>query len=1213
MRYRLCPVLLLCLCLAPLAVPGDAVVKIMPLGDSITRGDTWSSSPHPSYRYYLDDSLRAQGFAVDFVGSTSSAFSRFVFDQQHEGHGGYTTGMMAGSASSSPLAAWLAASPTPEIVLLHVGTNDALTGVPLATRLANVRSIVTILRQKNPTVRVLVAQIIPTANATFDAQSDLVAYNKALPGLAAGLSTPSSPVSVVDLYTGYSGVADNQADGIHPKTSGEKKMAAAWQRALVPVLSATPATTKPTTKPTTPAPSGRAVPATIEAEDYDAGGEGVGYHDTTPGNHDNVYRRDGVDLSVNPSGGYNVGYVADGEWLAYTLAVPSAGTYTVSCTVASWADGRSLGLSLDGASLGTLAVPNNRCIGWRTVSKQVALPAGSHRLVVRFGGDKQILDRIAIGAVATPTTTKPTAKPTITSTANGIPGTLEAEDYAAGGEGTAYHDTTRGNSGGAYRNDDVDVEAVPGGGHAVCYVRDGEWLRYTLSVANAGTYAASFRVAAWGAAAHAIEVSVNDRPAATVVVPSTGSYAAWTDATATLALPAGTSSLKLRFVGDGQNLDRVAFAPVSVTTVPTTKPTTKPTTSAPSGRAVPATIEAEDYDAGGEGVGYHDTTPGNHDNVYRRDGVDLSVNPSGGYNVGYVADGEWLAYTLAVPSAGTYTVSCTVASWADGRSLGLSLDGASLGTLAVPNNRCIGWRTVSKQVALPAGSHRLVVRFGGDKQILDRIAIGAVATPTTTKPTAKPTITSTANGIPGTLEAEDYAAGGEGTAYHDTTRGNSGGAYRNDDVDVEAVPGGGHAVCYVRDGEWLRYTLSVANAGTYAASFRVAAWGAAAHAIEVSVNDRPAATVAVPSTGSYDAWTDATATLALPAGTSSLKLRFAGDGQNLDNVVFTQVAATAVPTAKPTTKPTTPPPSGREVPGTIEAEDYDAGGEGAGYHDTTPGNHDNVYRRDGVDLSVNPSGGYNVGYVADGEWLAYTLAVPSAGTYTVSCTVASWADGRSLGLSLDGASLGTLAVPNNRCIGWRTVSKQVALPAGSHRLVVRFGGDKQILDRIAIGAIATPTTTKPTTKPTVTGGVRLPAQVQAEDYIAGGEGVAYHDTTPGNQGGAYRNDGVDIAYSSAAGSRVVTRIQPGEWLEYVVDAPQGRDYQLAFRLSSPSGGQFIDLKVDGRPEVMAITPRTGSYDAYTTISTQVRLARGSHRLRIQFSGAGQNFDSFGLS
>ena len=38
----------------------------------------------------------------------------------------------------------------------------------------------------------------------------------------------------------------------------------------------------------------------------------------------------------------------------------------------------------------------------------------------------------------------------------------------------------------------------------------------------------------------------------------------------------------------------------------------------------------------------------------------------------------------------------------------------------------------------------------------------------------------------------------------------------------------------------------------------------------------------------------------------------------------------------------------------------------------------------------------------------------------------------------------------------------------------------------------------------------VPGRIQAEDYNLGGEGVAYHDTTPGNTGGAYRQDDVDI-------------------------------------------------------------------------------------------------------
>ena len=46
-----------------------------------------------------------------------------------------------------------------------------------------------------------------------------------------------------------------------------------------------------------------------------------------------------------------------------------------------------------------------------------------------------------------------------------VPGTIEAEDYDNGGEGVAYHDTVAGNQGGAYRSDDVDIEADLGRVH----------------------------------------------------------------------------------------------------------------------------------------------------------------------------------------------------------------------------------------------------------------------------------------------------------------------------------------------------------------------------------------------------------------------------------------------------------------------------------------------------------------------------------------------------------------------------------------------------------------------------------------------------------------------------------------------------------------------------------------------------------------------------
>ena len=77
------------------------------------------------------------------------------------------------------------------------------------------------------------------------------------------------------------------------------------------------------------------------------------------------------------------------------------------------------------------------------------------------------------------------------------------------------------------------------------------------------------------------------------------------------------------------------------------------------------------------------------------------------------------------------------------------------------------------------------------------------------------------------------------------------------------------------------------------------------------------------------------------------------------------------------------------MPGRIEAENFDNGGEGVAYHDTTPGNSGGAYRNTDVDLEVSSDGGYDVGWTAAGEWLNYTVSVASSGSYTVGLRVAS--------------------------------------------------------------------------------------------------------------------------------------------------------------------------------------------------------------------------------
>src|SRR6185369_4073862 len=100
------------------------------------------------------------------------------------------------------------------------------------------------------------------------------------------------------------------------------------------------------------------------------------------------------------------------------------------------------------------------------------------------------------------------------------------------------------------------------------------------------------------------------------------------------------------------------------------------------------------------------------------------------------------------------------------------------------------------------------------------------------------------------------------------------------------------------------------------------------------------------------------------------------------------------------------------IPGTVQAEDYDKGGEGCGYHDADTSNQGGQYRSDGVDIesSTDTNGGYDVGYTAAGEWLNYSINV-TAGTYAINVRVASNGSGGTFHVNLDGSNVsGTLTV-----------------------------------------------------------------------------------------------------------------------------------------------------------------------------------------------------------
>ena len=79
-----------------------------------------------------------------------------------------------------------------------------------------------------------------------------------------------------------------------------------------------------------------------------------------------------------------------------------------------------------------------------------------------------------------------------------------------------------------------------------------------------------------------------------------------------------------------------------------------------------------------------------------------------------------------------------------------------------------------------------------------------------------------------------------------------------------------------------------------------------------------------------------------------------------------------------------------QVPGLIEAENYDKGGEGIAYHDVDPNNIGLAYRpNEGVDLEASNDQGFDVYWMVAGEWLEYTINVNQAGLYDILSYVSS--------------------------------------------------------------------------------------------------------------------------------------------------------------------------------------------------------------------------------
>lgn len=204
------------------------LVRVMALGDSITQ--TLDTPQTPSYRWYLYQKLINAGITdFDFVGSQTQTRNNgnppnFNFDQDHEGHSGWRADEIAASING-----W-AQTYQPEVVMLHIGTNDLVQGQDVSSTIGDIESIIDNLRNAVPNVTILLAQILPLSGH----DSDVDALNAGIATLASQKNLGNSPVILVDQNSGIS--TSDLSDGIHPKSATESTMADRWYTALAPLL-----------------------------------------------------------------------------------------------------------------------------------------------------------------------------------------------------------------------------------------------------------------------------------------------------------------------------------------------------------------------------------------------------------------------------------------------------------------------------------------------------------------------------------------------------------------------------------------------------------------------------------------------------------------------------------------------------------------------------------------------------------------------------------------------------------------------------------------------------------------------------------------------------------------------------------------------------------------------------------------------------------------
>lgn len=200
----------------------DAAVqlRILPLGASIVYG--LKSSDGNGFRAALRKKLIDNGNpTIDYIGSNHCGT---IVDNECEGWPGYTISQVAQKAEVS-------IPSKPNLVLLHVGTNDAVQNLDIQHAGDRLGSLIDRLFDAVPGVTIVASTILPNANPKT--QANVKIYNSKIPDVVRRHQDAGKHIVYVDFSSPSFSLADLSSDGTHPTDAGYIKMAEVWYQGIV--------------------------------------------------------------------------------------------------------------------------------------------------------------------------------------------------------------------------------------------------------------------------------------------------------------------------------------------------------------------------------------------------------------------------------------------------------------------------------------------------------------------------------------------------------------------------------------------------------------------------------------------------------------------------------------------------------------------------------------------------------------------------------------------------------------------------------------------------------------------------------------------------------------------------------------------------------------------------------------------------------------------